>query len=482
MSQFSPRSRPSQPSGSRRRSARSPAPVRKAPNAHQLPVLQPDAAALDVGATLIHAALPPERAPETVRVFETFTEDLEALARWFVQHRIKTVAMEATGVYWIPVFQVLEAHGLEVCLVNARHVKNVRGRKTDISDCQWLQLLHSVGLLAASFQPPEAIAAVRALFRQRVTLVQQAATAIQHMQKALTQMNLQIHHALSDLTGVSGLRILDALLAGERDPERLAELCDPGVQATPETLQKALRGNWRPELLFVLGQARAQYRFLQEQLQACDAEVLRLLECFDSQADPADLPPPKKNAPRGKRRKGQVHGDETELRRTLFRLYGTDLTQAPGLGAPTVLALFAELGTDLSAFPSGKHFASWTGLCPDPRKSGGKVLRQKRRDVQHRVALSFRLAAQSLHHSDSALGRFYRYMRAKLGGPQAVTATAHKLARVFYHLVTTKEAYDETAFAQAEAARQLRRLRRLEHEAKSFGFSLTPLEPTPCVS
>lgn len=449
------------------------------PTPTTLPTLRPDAAGLDVGATLIHAALPPDRAPQPIRVFETFTEDLHALADWLVQHRIRTVALEATGVYWIPVFQILETRGLEVCLVNARHVKNVRGRKTDIADCQWLQYLHSVGLLQPSFRPPDEICAVRSLLRHRATLVAQAATAIQHLQKALTQMNVQLHHVLADLSGVSGLRILDAILAGERDPVHLASLCAAGVKAAPETVQKALQGDWRSEHLFVLRQAREQYRYLHTQLAECDQEILRLLAELDSQGDPEQLPPPKPHAPRGSRRKNQFACPEGDLRRELFRLWGTDLTQAPGLGTTTVLSLFTELGSDLSAFPTPKHFCSWLGLCPDPRKSGGKVLRHQTRNVQHRVAAFFRVAAQSLHHSDTPLGRFYRQMRAKLGGPQAVTATAHKLARLFYHLVTTREAYDESAFARAEQLRQQRRLRRLTQEAKSLGFTLTP---ETCVS
>jgi transposase len=451
----------------------------QSPDLQSLPVLQPHAAGIDVGATQLHVALPPDRAPETVRTFGTFTTELQALADWLRSHGITTVALESTGVYWIPVFQILETRGLEVCLVNARHVKNVRGRKTDVSDCQWLQFLHAVGLLAPSFRPPDAVCAVRSLLRHRDSVIAQASQHIQHMQKALTQMNLHLHHVLSDLTGHSGLRILDALLAGERDPVPLAALRDPKVKAPEETIVAALQGDWRPEHLFVLRQALESYRYCQGQLRACDAEIERLLAGFDSQGDPGEVPPPPANAPRGKARKNQSQLPQTDLRTELFRLYGTDLTQCPALGPATVATLFAELGADLSAFASAKRFCSWLGLCPDPRKSGGRVLRHQTRAVKHRVATAFRLAAQALHHSDTVLGQFYRRMRAKLGAPQAVTATAHKLARIFYHLVTTKEAYDTSVFERLEAQHQQQQLQRLRNQARRLGFTLTPTE---CVS
>lgn len=445
-----------------------------------LPILQPHAAGLDIGATLIHAALPPDGAPEPVRTFRTFTADLQALADWLLAHGITTVAMESTGVYWIPVFQILEARGLEVCLVNARHVQHVRGRKTDVADCQWLQLLHSVGLLQASFRPPDAVCAVRAILRHREEWIRQGSQHVQHVQKALTQMNFHLHHVLSDVTGKSGLRILDALVGGEHDPEKLASLRDPQVKASRETVVAALTGDCRPEHLFVLRQSLAGYRYCQQQLRECDAEIARLLAAFDSQGDPQDLPPPPKNAPRGAARKNQIALPETDLRGELFRLYGTDLTQCPGLGPATVATLFAELGREVAtAFPTCGQFTSWLALCPDPRKSGGKVLRHRTRAVKHRVATAFRLAAQSLHHSETVLGRFYRRLRAKLGAPQAITATAHKLARIFYHLVTTGEAYDESVFQRMEEQHQQRQLQRLRQQARKFGFELTPV---PCVS
>lgn len=438
------------------------------------PVLHPDAAGIDIGATHLYAALPPARAEEPVRVFETFTEDLYALAAWLKEHGITTVAMESTGVYWIPVFQVLEMCEIEVYLVNAHHAKNVPGRKTDVSDCQWLQYLHSVGLLRGSFRPPDEICAVRTLLRHRGALVAQAATHIQHMQKALTQMNLQLHHVLSDLSGQSGLAIIDAMLAGERDPKRLAALRDPRVKASEATICKALVGDWREEHLFTLRPARASYRHCQTQIGECDGEIERRLVQLRSQVDPTQTPPPPPKPSQCRARKGDIVLQAADLRTELYRVLGTDATQIPGLGTGHVSALVSELGTDLSPFPSGGHFANWQGLCPNPQISGGRVLKRGTRDVNNRVATIFRMAAESLHHSDSALGAYYRRMRAKLGAPKAITATAHKLARIYYHLVTTKEAYDESVFAKHEKRDARRRVERLLREAKALGYVLSP--------
>ena len=453
--------------------AKSQTPPPPRPNVHTFPVLHPDTAGIDVGADTLHVAVPPDRDPEPVRVFATFTHDLEALAAWLRACGVRSVAMESTGVYWVPLYQVLESQGFQVCLVNARHFKHVSGRKTDFLDCQWLQQLHSVGLLTPSFRPEEAVCAVRTLLRYRDTLVADGARQILHVQKALTQMNLQPHRVLTDLTGRSGTRILEAILAGERNPEKLAALCDPQVKAPREKIVAALRGDWREEHLFVLRQAWELYRIYQGRLGACDAQIAHLLARCDSQAQPEDAPPPPPNAPRGKARKNQLTLPGKDLRQELFRLHGTDLTQVPGLGVATVAALFGELGADLTAFPTGGRFCSWLGLCPDPKKSGGKILRHQTRPVKHRVATWFRLAAQALHHSQSVLGQFQRRLRAKLGGPAAITATAHKLARIYYHLVTTKEAYDESVFQRTEQQHQEQQLKRLRQQAKRMGYTLT---------
>jgi transposase len=440
-------------------------------------VLHPHAGGIDIGAAQLYAALPPDRCPEPVRVFDTFTEDLHALAAWLKEHGVTTVAMESTGVYWIPVFQILETAGIEVCLVNAQHAKNVPGRKSDVSDCQWLQYLHSVGLLRGSFRPPDEICAARTLLRHRSGLVAQAAAHIQQMQKALVQMNVRLQHVLSDLSGTSGLSIIDAILAGERDPARLAKLRDPRVKASEATVAKALVGDWRPEHLFTLRQARESYRYGQTQIRECDAEIEQRLAALRSRVDPSDTPPPPPLS-RPRAHKGDIRLEGGELRTELYRVLGVDATAIPGLGTGHVAGLLCHLGSDLAAFPSAACFANWLGLCPNPQISGGRVLKRGTRDVKHPVATIFRLAAQVLHHSDSYLGAYYRRMRAKLGAPKAITATAHKLARIYYHLVTTKQAYDESVFAKQEEREAKRRVDRLMKEARALGFTLAPQAAT----
>jgi transposase len=453
-------------------------PHRPPQNAQGLPVIQPDTAGLDIGATTLCAAVPPDRDAHPVRTFGTFTADLRALAAWLAQCRIRSVAMEATGVYWIPVFQVLAEAGLEVCLVNPRQVKHVRGRKTDVSDCQWLQHLHAVGLLAASFRPPDAICALRTLWRHRESLVKQAAVQIQLMQKSLDQMNLHLHHVLADLAGVSGRRMVEAILHGERDPRVLAQLRDPRVRAEEETVVAALTGDWRPEHLFTLSQAHQTFRHYHTLLRACDAQIERWLQEHASPPPPAAGPPA--GAPRSKAKPSRNEPvlPTLDLRGELHARFGVDLTAVPALGLTTVAALYAELGPDLAAFPTAKQFASWLALCPDPRKSGGKVLHSHTRDVQHRVARVCRQAAQSVRQSDHPLGRFYRRIRAKLGGPQAVTATAHKLARIFYQMVTTQREYDETLFQRGEQDQRKRHLASVRRQAKMLGFTLEPVQVT----
>ncbi len=435
----------------------------------QPPVINPNAAGVDIGATEIYVAVSPDRADPSVRRFATFTEDLHALADWLRQCGMTTVAMESTGVYWIPLFQILEVRGVEVCLVNARHVKNVPGRKTDVQDCQWLQYLHAVGLLRGSFRPADQVCIVRTLLRHRDTLIQIAASHVQRMQKALNQMNLQLHHVISDITGVTGLAILDAILAGTRDPQALAARRDRRIKASREAIAKALVGDYWSEHLFTLRQSLAAYRHDQTLIQECDAEVEHTLRGFDARIDPAAHPLPPATT---SHRKPQGNEPPFDLRGELYRLLGLDLTQVPGLNTSTVYTLFAEVGADLSKFPSPKHFASWLGLCPDNRVSGGKVLSVHTRHVKHRLARALRLAAQSLHRSHSALGAFYRRMRTRLGAAKAITATAHKLARIIYHLLASHTPYDESHFADIERAYWQRLESRLRAQAKALGFKL----------
>lgn len=447
--------------------------IRKSQIVVSLPTLRPNAAGIDIGSREIYVAVPPDRDSYPVRAFPTFTSDLLELAHWLKQCGIDTVAMESTGVYWIPLFQILEAQGFEVFLVNAHHVKHVPGRKTDVSDCQWIQYLHSVGLLRASFRPPQVVCQVRAIMRHRDNLVHMAAAHVQHMQKALDQMNLQLHHVISDLTGTTGLAILDAILKGQRDPEALSQLRDRRIKASPETIAKSLAGDYRPEHLFVLRQSLASYRAYQQQILDCDQEIQTLLERFESQADPAPLPPRPKKA-----HKPQRHQFHFDLRTELHRIFGVDLTAIPGVKDLSLHVLLSEVGPDLSAFPSDGDFASWLGLCPNPHITGGRVISSRTRKVRSRLARALRMAAQSLDHSQSYLGEFFRRKRAKHGPVGAIIITAHKRARIIYHLLKTHQPYDESVFAREEELHRRRTQARLERQAKALGFHLVSLEAT----
>jgi transposase len=436
-----------------------------------LSCLNLNAAGVDIGATEIYIAVPGDRDPQPVRCFSTFTEDLHAAAAWLKACQIETVAMESTGVYWIPLFQILEARGFKVFLVNAHHVKNVPGRKSDVSDCQWLQYLHSVGLLRGSFRPEQAVCSVRSILRHRDSLVQMASSHVQHMQKALDQMNLQLHHVISDITGRTGIAILEAILAGERNPHTLAALRDRRIKASADTIAKALVGDYRREHVFTLRQSLAAFRHYQELIAACDREIAQSLEEFESKVDP----PPGSTSLSEHGSKPKTSEPGFDLQTHLHRIFGVDLTQVPGINVLTAQTLLAEIGPDFSSFDDGSALTSWLGLCPDNRISGGKVLSVKTRKVKNRAATALRMAALSLHRSQSFLGHFYRRMRAKLGAPKAITATAHKLARILYHMVTTRHAYDETICAQNEVQNRHRMEARLRKQARELGLQLVAI-------
>lgn len=436
-----------------------------------MPVMRPDAAGIDIGATEIFVAVPADRVTENVRSFPTFTQDLYATADWLKACRIQTVAMESTGVYWIPLFQILEERGFEVCLVNARHVKNVPGRRTDVSDCQWLQFLHSVGLLKASYRPAQEVCAVRSLLRHRESLVQMAATHVNHMQKALDQMNVQLHHVISDIVGQTGLAIVDAILKGQRDPLQLAKLRGERIKASEAVIAKSLVGDYRHEHLFTLKQSLEAYRTYQKMIDDCDREIREHLEEFQPPA-----PPPTPPAGEGEVTPKKPPSTGAILRSELQRVWGVDLTAIPGIRTGIAQTLFGEIGPDFTKFRSASAFASWMGLCPDNDISGGKVLFVGTRKVKCRAALALRMAAQSLHHSKSALGDFYRRMRGKLGAPKAITAAAHKLARIIFHLIATRQEFDDSKFAADQLRYQKRQEAKLHAKAKSMGYALIPLE------
>jgi len=439
-------------------------------------VIEANAAGIDVGSTEMFVAVPVDRDPQPVRRFSTFTNDLVRLADWLKQCSITSVAMESTGVFWIPLFQLLEDRGFRVCLVNARHVKNVPGRKTDVADCQWLQYLHSVGLLRASHRPTQTICAIRSLWRHRESLVQIAAHHTQHMQKALDQMNIQLHHVISDITGVTGLAIIDAILSGERDPDKLAQLRNARIKASERTVAEALVGDYRSEHLFVLRLSLEAYRQYQRWITDCDREIEQQLSRIESKIDPVQHPLIRTKDDRRKPRGNEARFD---LRNDLYRIFGVDLTDVPGVSSLTAHLLLTEVGADLSKFPSAAAFASWLGLCPDNRISGGKILSVRTRHVVSRLAIALRLAAQSLHGSRSYLGDYFRRMRARLGPPAAITAAAHKIARILYHLITTRQRYDESVFAVMEQRAKQRQISILKKRASVLGFALTPAGCVP---
>ena len=432
-------------------------------------LINPNAAGIDVGATELYVAVPTDRCEKPVRCFSTFTQDVHALAEWLKSCKVSTVAMESTGVYWIPVFQILADHGLTVCLVNARHVKNVPGRKTDVTDCQWLQFLHSVGLLRGSFRPPQQVCALRTILRHRDAMIKLTNVHIQHMQKAMTQMNIQLHNVISDITGTTGLAIIDAILAGERDPETLAAFRDARVKSSCEIIAKSLVGDYRPELLFTLRQSLESYRHLRRQIVESDETIKSLLANFDSCVDVEEKPLP--DTQKKRRKKDDPH----QMRQELYRITGVDLTEIPGLQTTSAYTILAEIGHDVSSFSSAKHFASWMGLCPNNRVSGGRVLSSHTKPVASRAAAALRMAATTLLRSQTALGHYYRRMRTRLGAPQAITATAHKLARIIYQMLKTKTPFNQTLQSEYEQQNIRRRQIRLETQAKSLGFALVPL-------
>ena len=442
---------------------------------HALPVVHRHAAGIDIGATFHMVAVGGDVDPEPVRRFESFTGDLHRMADWLTQAGVTTVAMESTGVYWIPAFAILEARGFEVLLVNARDVKHVPGRKTDVNDAQWIQRLHEYGLLRGSFRPSQQVATLRAFVRHRERLVESAASTVQHMQKALMQMNVQLHHVVSDMTGVTGMRILRAIVAGERAAAVLANLRDVRCQATVETIQAALTGNYRPEHVFALQQSLELYDVYQEKIHGCDAKIEDALRLLGDQravrpdrrpdARPARSTRPQKNEPR------------FDIRSALHTLLGVDLTQIHGIGPYAALKLVSECGTDMRRGPTAKNFTSWLTLAPGNKITGGKVLSSKTRRSSNRAAHLLRLAAVSVGRTSTALGAFYRRLATRIGKAKAVTATARKLAILFYNTLRHGAAYVDPGATYYEERYRQRTLSNLRRRAHSLGYQL--VEATP---
>jgi transposase len=438
-------------------------------------LFEPNAAGIDIGAREIFVAVPPDRDTDPVRKCETFTENLHQMADWLVRCGITTAAMESTGVYWIPVYDVLEQHGIKPCLVNPRNMKNVPGKRTDFHECQWIQHLHSMGLLHSVFRPDGEVCALRSLMRYRNDLVEMASQHVQHMHKALTQMNVQIQHVISDITGLTGLTILEAIVAGERDAAVLARLRDPRIKASEETIRKSLEGNWRAEHVLALKQRLSLYRTYLERISECDKEIEKLVAAFEPRVYPDEKPLPEDRKQKQRKRRRKSGNPDFNMRAEAYKLFGVDLTQIPGL-MTLVFVLFSEVSRDMSRWPSAGHFVSWLGLCPDNDISGGKVLWRGVRRTKSRAGTLFRLAAHSLHRDQTPMGHYLRRMKSKLGPAAATTATAHKIAIIFYTMVSKQVEYDVSLWAQRDAMREKRLEARLHKQAAQRGYKLVPMK------
>jgi transposase len=425
------------------------------------------AAGIDVGSASHWVAIDPSLTERPVREFAGYTGDLHAMADWLIEHGVTTVAMEATGVYWVAAYEVLRDRGLEVCLCDARATRQVAGRKSDISDCQWIQELHSYGLLKQAFLPEAQIATLRSYMRQRDRWVADAGRAIQHMQQALELMNVKLTEVVSNITGATGTAIIDSILAGERDPQRLSEHRQPNCKRTREEIARALEGNWRSEHLFALEQARDHYRYLGGRIAACDTRIEEVMrQCSIREDDPEG----------GGKRERAPHPFAFDARGHCFRMAGVDLTTIDGVATNTVLTVLSEVGIDMSPWRSERAFGSWLGLAPNRRQSGRRLLSSHTRPNAQRAATAFRLAARALTDSKSALGAFYRRLRARIGAPKAITAAAYKIAKLFYRMLKTRRPYHDLGQAAYDERFRARRLRSLTRMAKDLGFHLVAAE------
>jgi len=433
-----------------------------------LEIVHPDAAGIDVGGSEHWVAVSPDRDSEPVRRFGCFTADLREMARWLVEKGVRSVVLQSTGVYWMPVLEVLEQNQLEVYLVNAQHTKNVPGRKSDVQECQWLLKLHAFGLLRNSFQPSDEIRIARTLWRHRGNLVAEASSAIQRMHKALTEMNVQLGNVLSDLSGVSGMKIIAAILQGKRNRRELAALVEPEVKASQEDIAQSLEGNWREELLFVLRQEVELYHVYQKKIAYCDRELREHLKTFASRVDPRVQP----LGPKPKGKKGSRNAPQFDLRAELYRITGINWTQVNGIDVLTAQTVIAEAGQDLRDFDSEQRFTSWLGLCPTNEQSGGRILNRRTRKVVNRASVAFRNAASTLLRSQSYLGAQYRRLRTRLGAPKAITAMARKLACLFYRLIKHGQQYVDKGTEYYEARYREQQVRSLAKRAQKLGLQL----------
>lgn len=433
-----------------------------------LDIVHPDAAGIDIGGSEHWVAISPDRDEHPIRCFDCFTADLQELADWLIARGVRSVALQSTGVYWIPVFEVLQQRGLEVYLVNARHTKNLPGRKSDIEECQWLLKLHTFGLLNNSFQPTDEIRITRTLWRQRGGLAEQARSTIQRIQKVLTEMNVQLSNVLSDVSGASGMAIIHGILKGERDARVLAALADAQVKASKEVIAKSLEGNWRQELLFVLAQEVELYGVYQDKIAECDRQLQTQLRTMAPKMDLESNP----LGPRPKGKRAQGNAPKFDLRTELYRLTGVDWTQVNGIDVTVAQSVIAETGVDLSPFPSEGNFTSWMGLCPANDSSSGRVIRKSTPHVASRAATAFRQAASSLIRSQSYLGAQYRRLRTRLGAPKAITAMARKLACLFYRLLRYGQQYVDKGMQFYEEKYRDQQIKSVTRRAQQLGLQV----------
>ena len=444
-----------------------------------LDVVHRDAAGIDIGSREHYVAVGPDRDPQPVRSFSCFTADLHRMAEWLKQCGVKTVVMQSTGVYWIPVYDVLEEHGFEVWLVNAHETRNLPGRKSDVQESQWLLKLHTYGLLRRSFRPTPEIRALRSCWRERAEYVRQAGTCVQRMQKALTEMNVQLATVISDLSGVTGMRILRAIVNGERDGAKLAGFRDPNIKASKETIERSLEGTWLPEQLAILKRQLADWDHTQAQLAGCDKDLERMMKRLPSaEAKPTPSQPPRPAGTSGKRqrKKSSRNQPNFEITAELRRITGVDLTRIDGVQAMTAETVIAEAGPDMTHWPTENHFVSWMGLAPRKDTSGGKIIRKRTTRVVSRSATALRMAASTLKESQSYLGAQFRRLRSRLGAPKAITAMAAKLARLIYRMLTHGEEYVDYGAAQYEEKYRQQKLKQLTKQAHQQGFVLVPAE------
>jgi transposase len=437
-----------------------------------LEVVHPDAAGIDIGNESHYAAVPPSRDSQPVRRFGCTTAELKTMAAWLQQCGIRTIAMQSTGVYWVAVYDILEQTGFEVFLVNARDTKNLPGRKSDVQESQWLMKLHTYGLLRNSFRPSQEIRTMRTYWRQRNDLVKSASRHILRIQKALTQMNLQLANVLSDISGVTGQAIIKAILAGERDPHKLAEFRDPRVKANEEEIARSLEGNWQDDLLFVLKQEQQAYEFCQKQIAACDRQLEQYLRQREDRSQGAPLPEEKR---KGRLKKKRANKPRFDLREGLFRMTGTDLTRIDGIDVMTAMTVISEAGYDMSKWKTENHFVSWLRLCPDNRISGGKVIGKGRLPTNNPVSIALKMAATTLRQSKTYLGAQFRRLRTRLGAPIAIKAMAAKLARLVYRMLRYGMKYMDQGAAFYELKHRELQVQQLKCKAAKLGYKVTLL-------